>query len=152
LSLVPAFPSIVEQGQLLNDVTIGVEPRNYPPEAWQELVAGAPLPVIEKANWSGLPALIYTLSIPVVWGAVKFAGSFFERLGAAAADGLVTWIKGAAESAKEPNREALVEIRFYVQDGGSAILGFAPLDARSDGSAVALSTAIDQAGLLAEFA
>src|SRR5579859_5367302 len=89
LSLVSGFPSTADQGQPLSDVTIGVEPRNYPPEVWQEIISRSPLPVIEKANWSGLPALIYTLSIPVVWGAIKFAGSFFERLGAAAADGLV---------------------------------------------------------------
>lgn len=114
-------------------------------------MADAPIPVEEKHAWADLPPIIWMLSIPVTWGAVKFAGSFLGRLGEAAPDGLVGWIKRAAQAAKQPARENLVEIRFD-QKGSFAILGFAALDPRSDTSAADLQKALDAAGLLAEFA
>ena len=138
--------------EVLNDVTIAAEPRNFSRDDWRDIVAASPIPVEESAAWSDLPALIWMLSVPVTWGAVRFAGSFFDRLGAAAADGFLAWIRHAASTAKEAERENLFEIRLDIKDGGPAVLGFAPLDARSDASAADLRAAIDQAGPLAEFA
>ena len=138
--------------EVFNDVTIAAEPRNFSRDDWRDIVAASPIPVEESVAWSDLPALIWMLSIPVTWGAVRFAGSFFDRLGAVAADGFLAWIRRAASTAKDPERENLVEIRFNMKDGGPAVLGFAPLDARSDASATALRAAIDQAGPIAEFA
>lgn len=152
MSLGAAVLEAIGPVEVLSDMTIAAEPRNYSRDDWQEIVAASPIPVIEKAAWSDLPALIWMLSIPVTWGAVRFAGSFFDRLGAVAADGFMAWIRRAAAKAKESEREILVEIRFYMKDGGPAVLGFAPLDAQSDTSIAALRAAIDQAGSLAEFA
>lgn len=152
MSLGRSFAEADEPVEPLADVTIGAEPRNYSPDVWEEIVADAPLPVVEKKAWSSLPPLIWMLSAPVTWGAIKFAGSFFGRLGEVTADAFVSWIRRAAKVAKDSNRETLIEIRFYVKDGGPQVLGFAPLNADSDVSVAALRTALEQAGLLAEFA
>jgi hypothetical protein len=101
MSLGAAVLEAVGPVEVLSDVTIAAEPRNYSRNDWQEIVAASPVPVIEKAAWSDLPALIWMLSIPVTWGAVRFAGSFFDRLGAVAADGFMAWIKRAAAKAKQ---------------------------------------------------
>lgn len=151
MTLRPETDQASAQAELLADVTIATEPRNYAPDAWQKIVADAPIPLDEQHAWADLPPIIWTLAIPVTWGAVKFAGSFLGHLGEAAADGLVAWIKRAAQAAKEPNRESLVEIRFD-EKGSFAVRGFATLDPRSDTSAADLQKALDTAGLLAEFA
>jgi hypothetical protein len=152
MSLKPAVAETDEPSPSLGNVTISAEPRNYSRDSWEEIVADSPVPVEEGVAWSDLPPLIWTLSIPVTWAAVRFAGSFFDRLGDAAADRFITWLNRAAKAAKNPDRETLVEIRFDLGGGGHAILGFAPLNAASEASVAALRAAIDQAGLLAEFA
>lgn len=138
--------------EVLANVTIGVERRNYTSEAWERIVADSPIPIEDKSSWSDLPPLIWMLAIPVTWGAIRFAGSFLDRLGTASADRFIGWVKRAATSSKDPERETLIEIRFILPDGGPSVLGFAPLDAQSDASIAALLTALEQAGLLAEFA
>ena len=151
MSLGPVTEQASGPAEILTDVTIATEPRNYTPGDWQEIVANAPISVEEGHAWADLPPIIWMLSIPVTWGLAKFTGSFLGRLGEAAADGLVAWIKRAAQAAKEPTRENLVEIRFD-KKGSFAVLGFATLDPRSDTSAADVQKALDAAGLLAEFA
>lgn len=141
-----------DQIQIGDSVTMATESRNFTQEAWQELQTEAPLPVEERPTWSDLPPLILTLLIPVTWGAAKFMGSFLSQLGTAAADGLVSWIKKAARTAKDNERETLVEIDFTLGDSGPTILGFTALDLQSETSAVELQKALDAAGRLAEFA
>jgi hypothetical protein len=152
LSLKPAVTETGQPSMSPDTVTISAEPRNYSRDSWGEIVADSPMPVKEAVAWSDLPPLIWTLSIPVTWSAVKFTGSFFERLGSVAADEFVAWLKRAAKAAKNPERETLVEIRFDLENGGLAILGYAPLEAASEDSVAALRAALDQIGLLAEFA
>ncbi|HEV2370735.1 MAG TPA: hypothetical protein VGS19_01085 [Streptosporangiaceae bacterium] len=152
MSLVPPSTYAPVPTEPLPGVTVAAEPRNYPADVWPDIVADAPLPVEEQAAWAGLPPLIWTIDIPIAWGAVKFAGAFFSRLGEEAADGLLAWINRALRSTKHPEREALIQIRFYFKDGGPAVLGFAPVDAHSDASVDGLRAAFDAAGLLAEFA
>ena len=152
MSLKAAIAETDAPSPSLGNVTIRAEPRNYSRDSWEEIVADSPVPVEEGVAWSGLPPLIWTLAIPVTWAAVRFAGSFFDRLGDAAADGFITWLNRAAKAAKSPERETLVEIQFDLEGGGIAILGFAPLNAASEASVAALRAALDQAGLLAEFA
>jgi hypothetical protein len=152
MSLVPTANVTDQTSVILRDVTISAEPRNFSRDSWEEIVADSPLPVVEQAAWAGLPPMIWSLSIPVTWGAVRFANAFFNRLGEVSAEELVSWLKRKSKAAKEPEREALFEIRFYLENGGPTILGFAPLDAESDASGAALRAALDQVGLLAEFA
>jgi hypothetical protein len=152
LSLDPAPVRGEEPTEIVHDFTLGAEPRNYTPDAWQELLTGAPTEITEQVAWSELPPLIWTIYLAVSWGAIKFAGSFLSQLGTKAADGLVSWLRRAGRTAKDADRETLVEVHFHVPDGGARIYGFVPFDARSDASAVNLQTALDMAGLLAEFA
>src|SRR5690242_7966996 len=44
----------------------------------------------------------------------------------------LAWISRAAKTAKDPDRETLIEIRFYIENGGPQVLGFAPLDMHSN--------------------
>lgn len=134
------------------NATMGTESRNFASETWQELQSEAPFPLKEKPTWSDLPPIILTLAIPVTWGAVKFAGSFFSQLGTATADGLVSWIKKAAHKAKDNGRETLVEISFNIDDYGPTILGFTAFNTQSETSTAELQQALDMAGRLAEFA
>jgi hypothetical protein len=151
MSLGPAATEATEPVRILADVTIASEPRNYERDVWREIVHDAPIPVAEHHLWADLPPIIWMLAIPVTWGAARFSGSFLSRLGEAAADGFIDWLKRAAEAAKEPARETLIEIRFD-QGDRFAVLGFAALNPGSESSAADLRTALESANLLAEFA
>jgi hypothetical protein len=152
MSLMPTTATSDEPTDTLDDITLTIEPRNFTPEAWQRITSQAPVPITEAAAWAALPPLIVALAIPVTWGAVRFAGSFMSRLGEVAADDFYSWIRRTVRSARQPDREALVEIRFDIKDGGPAVIGITAFDGTSDASIADLRKAIDSAGLLAEFA
>jgi hypothetical protein len=73
LSLDPAMDQGEEPAEILRDFTMGAEPRNYTPAAWQELLAYAPTEITEQVAWSELPPLVWMLYIAVSWGAIRFA-------------------------------------------------------------------------------
>jgi hypothetical protein len=152
LSLDPGPVQGEEPAEIIRDFVMGAEPRNYAPDAWQGLVTDAPIDVIEQAAWSELPPLVWMIYIAVSWGAIRFAGSFLSRLGEKAADGLVPWLRRAGQTARDADREILIEVHFDVRDGDAKVYGFVPFDAHSDASVANLRTALDMAGLLAEFA
>jgi hypothetical protein len=127
------------------------EARNFDSDANQELQADTPFPLKEEHKWSELPPLIWTLSIPVVWGAIKFAGSFFEALGKESGEAVAQWIRAAWDRSKEPDRDRMLSIEFLLDDG-SVIYGFIPSGKDDDGTHAELLGGLDEAGTLASFA
>jgi hypothetical protein len=132
-------------------VQVGIEPRNFDREVWEDIRRQAPCPVAEQTAWSELPPIVWMISVPVVWGATQFAGAFLKRLGEATAEGLVEWITNATKRAKDSQRDALVEVRFKVPKG-PVIFGVCPLDAGDDASVVSLEMALNASAALANFA
>lgn len=132
------------------DLVVRAEARNFDSETWSSAASDCPFPVEETHKWSALPPLEWLFSIPVVWGAARFAGSFLDRLGSAAADGLISWIKETSRRAKEPARDRYVTLAFEIEDGRT-VYGFIPLTAEDD-ELTALRDALDRAGPLAELA
>lgn len=134
----------------LVDVSLGVEARNFDPETWKEAAAECPLPVKELHKWSSLPPIEWVVTVPVAWGAAKFLGSFLERLGAAAGDSLIEWLKATSRKAREPERDRYVTLSFDLDDGRQ-VFGFIPFEADDD-ELTAVTAALDSAGTLAEVA
>lgn len=132
------------------DASVGVEARNFDPETWREASSECPLPVRELHKWSSLPPIEWVLMVPVAWGASKFLGSFLERLGSAAGEALVGWLKATSRKAREPERDRYVTLSFVLDDGRE-VLGFIPF-AADDDELVAVTAALDAAGTLAEVA
>jgi hypothetical protein len=143
-------PSTTDAAPIGLDLTIQAEARNFDPETWANASSASPFPVAETHKWSELPPLEWLLAVPVTWGAVRFAGSFLDRLGAAAGDSLVTWIRDTSRRAKEADRDRYVTLSFelYV---GRVVYGFVPVQADDDEVSV-LRSALEMAGGLAEVA
>lgn len=76
-------------------------------------------------RWSELPPLEYLISIPVVWGAAipvvlgatKFAGAFFDELGRTAGKALSTKISSWTRNSKQPDRTIVFGLRFKLSNG-----------------------------------
>lgn len=132
------------------EASLEVESRNFDPKAWQEAATDCPIPVRHVHKWSALPPIEWVISIPVAWGAAKFMGSFLERLGAAAGDSLVEWLKDTSRKAREPERDRYVTMSFDLDDGRT-VYGFIPF-AADDDELTAVKEALDSAGTLAEVA
>lgn len=131
----------------LVDVSLGVEARNFDPETWKGAAAECPLPVKELHKWSSLPPIEWVVTVPVVWGAARFLGSFLDRLGEAAGDALVEWLKITSRKAREPERDRYVTVSFDLEDGRQ-VFGFVPF-APDDDELVAVAAALESAGTLA---
>jgi hypothetical protein len=130
---------------------VSLEPRNFDEEDFNQAREKAPIDITSETRWSALPPLEWVLVIPVVWGASRFLGSFLDELGRAAAAGIVTWIDGLAQKAKDPERDRLVTLRFVLPDD-SLILALIPV--RTDETTIETEAlaAIDAAGAVAELA
>jgi hypothetical protein len=132
------------------EVSLGLEPRNYPRGEWAQLAREAPFPVKEDTKWADLPPLIYAVSVLVTWGAIKFAGPFLEQLGRNTADALTAWLRKAKGKALNSDRTALVEFNFELPNG-SRIMAFIPMD-ESSGNVQQLADALSTVGEVASFA
>jgi hypothetical protein len=132
------------------DMSLAVEARNFDPETWKEAAAECPLPVKELHKWSSLPPIEWVVTVPVVWGAAKFLGSFLERIGEAAGDALVDWLKTTSRKARKPERDRYVTLSFDLEDGRQ-VFGFVPF-APDDDELLAVTAALASAGTLAEVA
>lgn len=131
----------------LVDVSLAVEARNFDAETWKEAATECPLPVKELHKWSSLPPIEWVVTVPVVWGAAKFLGSFLERMGVAAGDALVDWLKATSRKAREPERDRYVTLSFDLADGRQ-VFGFVPF-APDDDELLAVTAALASAGTLA---
>lgn len=149
LSLIAKMP-VAEPLSEVNAVVV-FEHSNFERTDLVSIRDEAPIPVESEERWSELPPLIWTLAIPVTWGAMKFAGAFFETLGKATADAVVGWVRRAWNRSKEPERDRLLTLRFDLPDGAS-IYGFIP-SAFDDPEAEAnLQLALASSGELASLA
>jgi hypothetical protein len=127
------------------------EARNFTADDVAALQEAPPFPLKEEYKWSNLPPLIWTLSIPVLWGACKFAGSFFETLGKESAESVAQWLRAAWNRSKEADRDRMLTLEFTLSDG-SLIYGFIPCGRRSEDTDQSLIAGLDQANTLASFA
>jgi hypothetical protein len=130
---------------------IALEPRNFESDAFNQAETTAPLRLTTETRWSVLPPLEWILVIPVVWGAARFAGSFLDELGRGLAQRTLAWIDGLAASAKDPERDQLVTLRFVLPDD-SLILAFIPVPTGTMTVETVAPPALDKAGAVAELA
>ena len=98
------------QAELL--ASLHIERRNFDEAVFDDLRRESPFEVVEEQKWSQLPPLIWTLAIPVSWGACKFAGAFFETLGKGTAETFVHWLGAAWNRSKHPDRDRILGLRF----------------------------------------
>jgi hypothetical protein len=96
--------------------TVRFEPRNFEPQAVAALATSCPLPLKEEMRWAGLPPIEWLLSVPVIWGASKFAGAFMAELGRDRAQAFIEWMHRASAAAREPERDRLVTVAFDLDD------------------------------------
>lgn len=116
------------------EVILRIEGRNFSRSSLEEIHRTGPIVVHEEHRWAELPPLMWTLSIPVIWGAAKFAGAFFEEVGKVSAKAFTDWIRRMSDSSKEPKRDRLLAVQFQLPDGG-AVIAFVPVrHDDSDGS------------------
>lgn len=130
---------------------ISFEARNFEVSDLPVIEAGAPFPMILEHRWSQLPPLIWTLSIPVVWGACKFAGSFLETLGKVSAEALAGWLRASWSRSKDPNRDRILSVQFDLGDG-VFIYGFIPSQPDAADDEHTIAAGLRQSDLLAAFA
>ena len=100
-------------------------------------------------RWSETPPLIFLLTIPVVWGAIRFLGSFLDELGKATGKSLATKIASWTKKRKQPDRKTVFELNFLCPNGarisGFVVAGTDELESR-------ISAAIATSEYLASFA
>lgn len=103
-------------------VEITFDRRNFDFEVSRRIERSTSDVVHPVERWAELPPLYYVLSIPVIWGACKFAGAFLERLGTLCADAvhakISSWVATTARTSKDPTRSVTVEFAFELPDGG----------------------------------
>jgi len=138
-----AGPSAVE-------ATVEAEARNFDAATWSRAEEECPLPLRGHSKWSALPPIEWVITIPVAWGVARFLGSFLDRLGSAAAESLVEWIKSTSQKAREANRDRFVTLDFDLDDGRQ-VLGFIPFVAEAEDLDY-VRVAIDSSNKLAEVA
>ncbi len=131
-------------------IVLRLEARNFSPSGLAALHQTAPIPVREEHRWSELPPLIWTLAIPVMWGAVKFAGAFFEELGKVSAKAFSEWIRRMWDSSKEPQRDRILAVQFEISDG-STVTAFVPVRYDSPDQEAVLARALEHLGDVATF-
>jgi hypothetical protein len=129
---------------------VGFEPRNFSATELRSVMANAPVRVEEEHRWSALPPLEWVLAIPVVWGLVRFAGSFLDTLGRESAEALVRWLRDSSDHAMGSERDRIVTVRFELQEG-TMVLALVPVASTASLEDEVLA-ALDAAGRVAEFA
>lgn len=148
-SMLPEMPVGLPLPDL--DIAVTFEHSNFERADLLSIRSEAPIRVEAEERWAELPPLVWTLAIPVTWGAMKFAGAFFETLGKATADALVGWVRRAWNRSKEPDRDRLLTLRFDLPDGAS-IYGFIPSAFDDPEAAANLERALASSGELASLA
>ena len=151
MSLGPVTEQASGPAEILTDVTIATEPRNYTPGDWQEIVANAPISVEEGHAWADLPPYHLDALHPGDLGPSEIHRVLPRPTRRSRRRRPRRLDQTCSAGRQRTHPENLVEIRFD-KKGSFAVLGFATLDPRSDTSAPDVQKALDAAGLLAEFA
>ena len=98
-------------------VRILYDRRNFDPgvaDVIEEESGGLAFPLERQSEF---PPLEYVIAIPVVWGAVRFFGAFFDELGRAAGQGLSTKIASWTGESKDPSRTSVLKLDFELPHG-----------------------------------
>lgn len=144
--------ALPEAGELSDvEVFCAVELRNFDASDTKEIEASAPLPLRHEHKWAELPPLEWIISIPVVWGAVKFAGAFFEELGRVSAKALASWLKNWSIRTKEDDRDWIVTLRFGLPNG-EIVYGFVPVRSKAEDLEERIVKGLNSAGVVASVA
>ena len=91
--------------------------RNFAPgvaDAIEEESGGLAFALEQQAE---LPPIQYVIAIPVVWGAARFLGAFFDELGRAAGQGLSTKIASWTGKSRDPSRTSVLRLDFELPRG-----------------------------------
>lgn len=149
LAVVNSFPYAPVPADI--PVTIHLEPRNFDKPTLKEIRETCPFLTAEELRWSALPPIEWVLTIPVLWGAVRFVGSFFDELGRTSAVAFVAWVKRLSSKSREPQRDGLVTIAFSL-DKTRVVYGVVPIPHYQVDAGALLKRALDTSGPLAAFA
>lgn len=100
-------------------VELSYDRRNFDRVTAEQLESDFDIPTHRRDRWAALPPLEYILTIPVAWGAAKFAGSFLDALGRAAGEGVVEKLRSWAKRSKKPDRSMVfvIELKISNQSG-----------------------------------
>ncbi len=90
--------------------------RNHDRPTARDIKLESRCPARARERRAELPPLEYVLSIPVVWGAARFAGAFLEELGRAAGEALAGKIRTWAGKSKQPDRSLVFAVKFKLDD------------------------------------
>ena len=149
LEIVAALP--VAPPPLDIPIELRFEPRNFAQDTLDEIRETCPFPTKEELRWSALPPIEWVLSVPVVWGAIRFAGAFFDELGRASASSLVAWFKRLSARSRDPARDRLVTISFALDDT-RLVYGVVPIPESDPNADAMLEKALESVGVVAAFA
>lgn len=100
-------------------VELSYDRRNFDRATAEQLESDFDIPTHRRDRWAELPPLEYILTIPVAWGAAKFAGSFLDALGRAAGEGVVAKLRSWAKRSKKPDRSMVLVIEFKISHQSS---------------------------------
>ncbi len=87
----------------------------------------------------------------MVWGAVKFAGAFFDELGRVSAKALASWLKNWSIRAKADDRDWIVTFRFGLPNG-EIVYGFVPVRSKAEDLEERIVKGLNSAGVVASIA
>jgi hypothetical protein len=125
-------------------VTLGLEPRNYDPDVFDEIVAASPVDIEEESQWGVLPPIDW-----IIWVGVAVGAGFFGAIGSDAWNRLKELIAEYSGRAREGDRDRLVSLRFPLGNDG-VILAFVPLSASDPDPADTIQVAMDKGAFLHE--
>jgi hypothetical protein len=98
------------------DATLTFEGRNFSQDVLERIADEASMPTEAEIRWSVLPPIIWTISVIVTWGGIKFTGAFFEELGKQSAQSFAAWIRRMWNEAEEPDRDRVLAVQFVLAD------------------------------------
>ena len=130
-------------------ISIMYEPRNFEDHVAQTIQDDLGDKAHPVERWAQLPPLEFAILIPVVWGAIRFAGAFLDELGRSLGAEIGARIATWSRRSKQPSRTVVFSLRFEIHDG-SSINGF--VLASSGNVELAVNSALDASEELATIA
>ncbi|MYB24182.1 MAG: hypothetical protein F4X37_03585 [Acidimicrobiia bacterium] len=119
-------------------VTTAFSRRNFSRDIATEISQDSDVKATPLERHAALPPLEYVLTILVVWGAMRFVGSFLDELGKAVGQSFATKLSSWSKRSREPERTVIFALSFELPAGGS-------LDGFILAPAAELESAIDSA-------
>ncbi|WP_419554438.1 hypothetical protein [Candidatus Poriferisodalis sp.] len=130
-------------------INVEFTPRNFDPDVATEIADHLGDKARQNERWAELPPLEFALVVPMLWGAVRFAGAFFDALGQAAGQSLASKVASWCRRSRQPERVPVIAIYFEMPNG-RFVSGYSISSGRDAESAV--SQLLQHAECLAEIA